>query len=88
MIDKINSLQDKFFEEQDKAYALKYPRMSQQEERAKSVGEDCEYYHCSSCGVKIDYGNVLVIGDFIFCGDKDHCSYHNNCRGLMEEVND
>lgn len=86
----MNGQLKKFFEEQDKALALKYPRLSQQntEEFAKLMGSDSdmpEYNHCSNCGVKIDYGNYIVVGDFIFCGDKEHCSYHNNCRKILAE---
>lgn len=44
------------------------------------------YDECSMCGVKIDYGNYLTIGDYIFCGDKEHCSYHNNCRSKVEKI--
>lgn len=51
------------------------------------IKEFFEYSHCSVCGVKIDYGNYVEIGDrFILCGDKEHCSYHNNCKELINQA--
>jgi hypothetical protein len=74
----------------EETVVTKYPKISQQqtEEFARLMGSDSnypEYLHCSNCGVKIDYGNSIVIGDYIFCGDINHCSYHNNCRKILEE---
>lgn len=50
------------------------------------IEEDNSYSECSNCGVKIDYGNYLIIGDYILCGDKEHCIYHNNCTGKLVEI--
>jgi hypothetical protein len=45
-----------------------------------------EYDFCAICGCKIDYGNYLVIGDYVFCGNSDNCRYHNNCRTKVDKI--
>ncbi len=65
---------------------LKFKSITQQKLEAEKYDNDFDYPHCSICGVKIDYGNTLIIGDYIFCGDINHCKYHHNCKNIASEL--